>query len=212
MNLSWIRIRIETKCADNELISFFAKQICLTFFLYFSSLSFPPRLPLSLSPWAWTDYSGATETQVCILFSYVGVSIVLYIVSRFSQSEWRPVQIKGMFDCGFHLLSTDSKVNSTWFLSLSRLCEWAYIKLFNKQKARQPNKVEFQFDGLAATRIAWRKLILTLKINSLTKLSVPAQTSDANLICLFSGGISCFFVWFVGRSVIAACRNRRFID
>lgn len=34
--------------------------------------------------------------QVCILFSYVGVSIVLFIVSRFSPYEWRLIQHNGM--------------------------------------------------------------------------------------------------------------------
>uniref|UniRef100_A0A182TTJ3 Ionotropic glutamate receptor L-glutamate and glycine-binding domain-containing protein n=3 Tax=Cellia TaxID=44534 RepID=A0A182TTJ3_9DIPT len=35
------------------------------------------------------------EIWVCVLFSYVGVSIVLYIVSRFSPFEWRLVNYNG---------------------------------------------------------------------------------------------------------------------
>lgn len=33
------------------------------------------------------------EIWVCVIFSYVGVSIVLFIVSRFSPYEWRLIQI-----------------------------------------------------------------------------------------------------------------------
>jgi hypothetical protein len=31
--------------------------------------------------------------QVCVVFSFLGVSIVLYIVSRFSPHEWRPMTV-----------------------------------------------------------------------------------------------------------------------
>lgn len=33
---------------------------------------------------------------MCVIFAYVGVSIVLFIVSRFSPQEWRIVQLNGM--------------------------------------------------------------------------------------------------------------------
>lgn len=36
--------------------------------------------------------------QVCVIFSYVGVSIVLFIVSRFSPYEWRLIQINGTYE------------------------------------------------------------------------------------------------------------------
>ncbi|XP_012264901.2 glutamate receptor 1 isoform X2 [Athalia rosae] len=35
------------------------------------------------------------EIWVCVIFSYIGVSIVLFIVSRFSPYEWRLLQISG---------------------------------------------------------------------------------------------------------------------
>lgn len=35
--------------------------------------------------------------QVCVIFSYVGVSIVLFIVSRFSPHEWRLLQHSGNY-------------------------------------------------------------------------------------------------------------------
>ncbi|XP_046410710.1 glutamate receptor 1 isoform X1 [Neodiprion pinetum] len=35
------------------------------------------------------------EIWVCVIFSYIGVSIVLFIVSRFSPYEWRLLQING---------------------------------------------------------------------------------------------------------------------
>lgn len=34
-------------------------------------------------------YSFCKQFQVCVLFSYVGVGIVLFIVSRFSPNEWK---------------------------------------------------------------------------------------------------------------------------
>jgi glutamate receptor, ionotropic, invertebrate len=37
------------------------------------------------------------EIWVCVIFSYVGVSIVLYIVSRFSPFEWRLVNSFGEY-------------------------------------------------------------------------------------------------------------------
>lgn len=36
--------------------------------------------------------------QMCVIFAYVGVSIVLFIVSRFSPQEWRIVQLNGMIN------------------------------------------------------------------------------------------------------------------
>lgn len=33
--------------------------------------------------------------QVCVLFSYVGVGIVLFIVSRFSPNEWKLLEPGG---------------------------------------------------------------------------------------------------------------------
>ncbi|XP_023289712.1 glutamate receptor 1 [Orussus abietinus] len=38
------------------------------------------------------------EIWVCVIFSYIGVSIVLFIVSRFSPYEWRVLQISGSAD------------------------------------------------------------------------------------------------------------------
>ncbi|XP_015589085.1 glutamate receptor 1 [Cephus cinctus] len=38
------------------------------------------------------------EIWVCVIFSYIGVSIVLFIVSRFSPYEWRVLQISGGTD------------------------------------------------------------------------------------------------------------------
>ncbi|KAK0087576.1 hypothetical protein PV325_000702 [Microctonus aethiopoides] len=38
------------------------------------------------------------EIWVCVIFSYIGVSIVLFIVSRFSPYEWRVIQINGGSD------------------------------------------------------------------------------------------------------------------
>nr|QHN69194.1 ionotropic receptor 13 [Sirex nitobei] len=38
------------------------------------------------------------EIWVCVIFSYIGVSIVLFIVSRFSPYEWRLLQISGGSD------------------------------------------------------------------------------------------------------------------
>lgn len=35
------------------------------------------------------------EIWVCVIFSYIGVSIVLFIVSRFSPCEWRLVHTPG---------------------------------------------------------------------------------------------------------------------
>ncbi|XP_015125944.1 glutamate receptor 1 isoform X1 [Diachasma alloeum] len=35
------------------------------------------------------------EIWVCVIFSYIGVSIVLFIVSRFSPYEWRVIQLNG---------------------------------------------------------------------------------------------------------------------
>ncbi|XP_031640639.1 glutamate receptor 1-like [Contarinia nasturtii] len=79
------------------------------------------------------------EIWVCILFSYVGVSIVLYIVSRFSQSEWRPVQIKGDSSITIPPLSTTasshvmakmpnkfSLLNSFWFAFSSLMQQATY--------------------------------------------------------------------------------------
>ncbi|KAF7990138.1 hypothetical protein HCN44_009873 [Aphidius gifuensis] len=38
------------------------------------------------------------EIWVCVIFSYIGVSIVLFIVSRFSPYEWRVIQPSGVID------------------------------------------------------------------------------------------------------------------
>uniref|UniRef100_A0A0C9QXE8 Glu-RI_0 protein n=1 Tax=Fopius arisanus TaxID=64838 RepID=A0A0C9QXE8_9HYME len=38
------------------------------------------------------------EIWVCVIFSYIGVSIVLFIVSRFSPYEWRVIQLNGGSD------------------------------------------------------------------------------------------------------------------
>lgn len=42
-------------------------------------------------------YTFLSVIQVCVIFSYVGVSIVLFIVSRFSPYEWRLIQINGTY-------------------------------------------------------------------------------------------------------------------
>lgn len=36
--------------------------------------------------------------QVCVIFSYVGVSIVLFIVSTFTVHEWRLIQLNGTYN------------------------------------------------------------------------------------------------------------------
>lgn len=54
----------------------------LYYFLCFHTLS----LPLSIF---------SISRQVCVIFSYIGVSIVLFIVSRFSAYEWRLIQLNG---------------------------------------------------------------------------------------------------------------------
>lgn len=38
--------------------------------------------------------------QMCVIFAYVGVSIVLFIVSRFSPQEWRIIQLNGKWFVG----------------------------------------------------------------------------------------------------------------
>lgn len=43
--------------------------------------------------------------QVSVLFSYIGVSIVLFIVSRFSSQEWRIVKPNGKFNIASLLFS-----------------------------------------------------------------------------------------------------------
>lgn len=62
------------------------------------------------------------EIWVCVLFSYVAVSIVLFIVSRFSPYEWRLVSYsetvhhnQGMAPAPAVLTNDFSIFNSLWF-------------------------------------------------------------------------------------------------
>nr|XP_040224852.2 glutamate receptor 1-like isoform X1 [Anopheles coluzzii]XP_040224855.2 glutamate receptor 1-like isoform X1 [Anopheles coluzzii] len=57
------------------------------------------------------------EIWVCVLFSYVGVSIVLYIVSRFSPFEWRLVNYNGEQPDAVPQATVNefSILNSFWF-------------------------------------------------------------------------------------------------
>lgn len=65
--------------------------------------------------------------QVCVIFSFLGVSIVLYIVSRFSPHEWRPISAQAPPNNNFTIqtqtitthqttsLNEFSLLNSFWF-------------------------------------------------------------------------------------------------
>lgn len=65
--------------------------------------------------------------QVCVVFSFLGVSIVLYIVSRFSPHEWRPISAQAPPNNNFTMqtqtitthqttsLNEFSLLNSFWF-------------------------------------------------------------------------------------------------
>lgn len=69
------------------------------------------------------------QLQVCVLFSYIGVSIVLFIVSRFSPYEWRMVQHHGNNNgqrwCGTLQCRSDRTLFSVFFF----LINFGYIFL-----------------------------------------------------------------------------------
>nr|QRN45436.1 kainate-selective glutamate receptor 1 [Carausius morosus] len=54
------------------------------------------------------------EIWVCVIFSYIGVSIVLFIVSRFSPYEWRLTDPPGV-STGTSVVNDFSICNSLWF-------------------------------------------------------------------------------------------------
>lgn len=63
--------------------------------------------------------------QVCVLFSYVGVSIVLFIVSRFSSYEWRLIQSNGkIFHIHFVTLVHLSVRKSLYMHAMSADLNW----------------------------------------------------------------------------------------
>ena len=59
----------------------------------------------------------STEIWMCIVFAYVGISVILFLVSRFSPYEWRFEQKNGE-----HTLANDfTIVNTFWFCAASFL-------------------------------------------------------------------------------------------
>nr|XP_024218340.1 glutamate receptor 1-like isoform X2 [Halyomorpha halys] len=71
------------------------------------------------------------EIWVCVIFSYIGVSIVLFIVSRFSPYEWRLLSYDDPHHHSLHATSSSSNVLANDFSVLNSL--WFALGAFMQQ-------------------------------------------------------------------------------
>lgn len=95
------------------------------------------------------------EIWVCVIFSYIGVSIVLFTVSRFSPYEWRLLHLTGEYrdpgamhgGHGGNSMANDfSMLNSMWFALgafMQQGCDIAPRLVFKNYITRMSTILEF---------------------------------------------------------------------